>query len=68
MTYAQRIRELRQKNGETQEEIAKILQTTQQYYGKYENGIRPLPIQHLEKLCKHWNVSADYILGLKEDK
>ena len=49
-----------------QEDIAKILNTTKQSYGYYENGKRNLPIEHLIKLCLFYNVSADYILGLPD--
>lgn len=66
MTYAQRIKILREKRGMTQEQVAILLKTSQQYYGKYENGIRPLPIEHLITLCKFYKVSADWVLGLKE--
>lgn len=48
----------------TQKDIAELLGTTQQYYSEYENGNRKLPIEHLEKLCRFYGVSADYILGL----
>ena len=65
MTYQQRLKILREKKGMTQGQIALILKTSQQYYGKYENGIRPLPIEHLITLCKFYKVSADWILGLK---
>lgn len=68
MTYPQKLKELRQERGLNQTQVAEILQTTQQYYGKYENGLRPLPIIHLIKLCKYYNVSADWILGLKENR
>ncbi len=50
----------------TQKAIAELLGTTQQYYSEYENGKRPLPIEHLVTLCKFYGVSADYILGLPE--
>lgn len=66
MTYPQRLRILREKKGMTQEQIALILKTSQQYYGKYENGKRPLPVEHLITLCKFYKVSSDWILGLKE--
>lgn len=51
----------------SQKDIAAILGTTQQYYSEYENGKRPLPIEHLITLCKFYNVSSDYILGLPEN-
>lgn len=66
MTYAQRLKILREKKGLTQEQVATILKTSQQYYGKYENGKRPLPIEHLITLSKFYKVSSDWILGLKE--
>lgn len=66
MTYQQKLKVLREKKGMTQGQIAMILKTSQQYYGKYENGIRPLPIEHLITLCKFYNVSADWVLGIKE--
>ena len=68
MEYWEIFRDLRQERGLTQQQIAQILQTSQQYYGKYENGIRPMPIEHLITLCKFYNVSADWVLGLKEKR
>ncbi len=66
--YYEIIKELREDREPkpSQKEIAKLLGTTQQYYSKYENGKRPLPIEHLKTLCVFYNVSADYILGLSE--
>lgn len=67
MNYAQNIKSLREDNDLYQKDIAKILGTTQSYYAQYENGKRPLPIEHLITLCKFYNVSADYILGLTKN-
>lgn len=33
----------------------------------YENKKRGLPIESLITLCKFYNVSSDYILGLTDD-
>ncbi len=66
MIYSQRIRALREDNDKTQKDIAEILGTTQQYYGQYEIGKRALHIDHLITLCRYYNVSADYILGLSD--
>lgn len=63
MIYSQRIRDLREDKDLFQSDIAKILNTTQSYYAQYENGHRPLPIEHLITLCKFYNVSPEYILG-----
>ncbi|RPF47440.1 DNA-binding XRE family transcriptional regulator [Hydrogenoanaerobacterium saccharovorans] len=67
-TYIEIIRELREDNDLKQEAIAKILGTSQQMYSRYEKGLNEMPIRHLIMLCKFYNVSADYILGLKQDK
>lgn len=64
MNYAQKFRDIREDKDLTQLEVAKILNTTQSYYGQYERGVRPLPIEHLKTLCLFYGVSADYILGL----
>lgn len=62
--YNERIRALREDNDKTQKELAEVLNIDQSYYSKYEKGIRQLPLHHLFTLCKFYNVSADYILGL----
>ncbi len=64
MSYSEKLRELRTDHDKTQQQIADLLQTTQTYYAKYENGKHPLPIKHLIALCEYYHVSADYILGL----
>lgn len=67
MDYAKRLYDLRIDNDLKQEDIAKILQITPQAYGMYENKKRGLPIESLITLCKFYNVSADYILGLSDN-
>ncbi len=66
-TYTDIMRELREDNDLKQDEIAKLLGTTQQVYSRYENGENELPIRHLISLCKYYKVSADYILGLTKN-
>lgn len=60
------IRELREDHELKQKDIAKLLGTTQQVYSRYENGENEIPVRHIITLCKFYNVSADYILGLKK--
>lgn len=66
--YNDIIRELREDNDLTQKEIADILQTTQQVYSRYEQGINEMPLRHLITLCKFYKVSSDYILGLSNNR
>lgn len=66
MYLYQRIKDLREDNDLTQSDVAKILDTTQQQYGRYENGQREIPVHHLITLCRFYNVSADFLLGLTD--
>lgn len=66
--YYEILRELREDRDLSQTDVADLLNTTQQVYSRYENGINTLPIKHLITLCKYYNVSADYVLGLKRSK
>ena len=66
MVYIKRIRDLREDHDKTQKEIADILGTSQTMYARYERGANELPLHHLIALCKYYNVSADYILGLSD--
>lgn len=63
-----RIRDLREDKDLTQSAIAKLLNTTQQQYSKIELGISDISGQRLIILAKFYNVSADYILGLTDNK
>ena len=65
--YVRRIRELREDHDRTQREVAAYLGTTQQVYSRYESGENEMPIRHLVSLCKYYNVSADYVLGLSDN-
>jgi len=65
LDYIKRIRDLREDNDKTQAEISEILGTSQTMYARYERGANELPIHHLITLCKYYNVSSDYILGIK---
>lgn len=68
MDYIQRIRNLREDSDKTQQELADILGTSQTMYARYERGANELPIHHLITLCQYYHVSADYLLGLSNEK
>ena len=68
INYIKRIRDLREDSDKTQQQIADYLGTSQTMYARYERGANELPIRHLISLCKYYNVSADYILGLSNHK
>lgn len=65
MEYIRIIRNLREDHDLTQQEVAEYLGTSQTMYARYERGANEMPIRHLIKLCELYDVSSDYILGIK---
>ena len=64
--YTERLKELREYYDLTQKEVANVLKISQQHYSMYETGKRILNAEQIITLCKHYNVSADYLLGFEE--
>lgn len=64
MDYRQRLRDVREDRDLTQADIGKILNKSQQGYSHIENGRAELKIEDLAILCKYYNLSADYMIGL----
>lgn len=62
-----RIRQIREDRDLSQETVAKVIKTTQQQYSKIETGRADISGEKLILLCKYYNLSADYILGLSDD-
>lgn len=56
-----KLKELRKQNNLSQAEIAKILNTSQQNYNRYENGKIEPDLKTLYKLADFFNVSLDYL-------
>lgn len=66
MDYRTRLRNVREDRDLTQTEIGKILNKSQQGYNHIEVGRAELKIDDLVKLCRFYNLSADYLIGLIE--
>lgn len=66
MAYYKRIKELREDHDLTQAQVAEYLGMKQPQYFRYEKGTRDIPSDLLIALSKLYNVSTDYILGLKD--
>ncbi|MDE6441180.1 MAG: helix-turn-helix domain-containing protein [Clostridia bacterium] len=61
----ERLKESRKAAGYTQAGIAEIMNMTQQQYSRFENGLFELNYEQIIKLCKLYDISADYLFGLK---
>lgn len=66
MKFSERLKELRLESGLTQNEIAKSLNISKSCYAGYEQGYREPDFKTLIKICKFFNVSSDYLLGLED--
>ena len=60
------LKELRKETNITQKELAKALGYTQTTISKWEQGLRLPDADNIIKLCKYFNVTSDYLLGLKD--
>jgi transcriptional regulator with XRE-family HTH domain len=63
----ERLKELREENGYTQEQIANYLGIDQGQVSKIEKGYRSFNLSLLDKICSVYNCSHEYILGESDD-
>ncbi|MBQ6831045.1 MAG: helix-turn-helix transcriptional regulator [Oscillospiraceae bacterium] len=64
MDYRERLRDIREDRDLTQAEIGRLLNKSQQGYSHIESGRAELKIDDLITLCRFYNLSADYVIGL----
>ena len=57
-----RIKNLREDNDLTQNDISKILNISQVAYSYYELNKRSIPLELLSKLADYYNTSIDYLV------
>ena len=66
--YRTRLRNIREDRDLTQADIGRLLNKSQQGYNHIETGRAELKIEDLVKLCRFYNLSADYMIGLSDKK
>lgn len=62
--YYLRLRDLREDNDLSQQQVAEYLGMKQPQYSRYERGMRDIPTDVLILLAQLYHTSTDYILGL----
>lgn len=67
MDYRQRLREIREDRDLSQAEIGQVINKSQQGYSHIENGRAELKIDDLIALCRFYELSADYLIGLTDE-
>ena len=68
MYYYQRLRDMREDSDLTQKQVGELLGITTQQYQLYESGKREMPMHLFVVLARYYNVSLDYLAGLRSDK
>ena len=66
MYYNERLKQLRERVGNNQKEVANILNIHKGLYSHYETEDYIMPIKHLNYLCNYFNVSIDYLFNLTD--
>ena len=64
--FKDKIKEQRLEKGLTQKQVAEFLEISTTCYAGYEQGYREPDFKILKKICKFYEVSADYLLGLED--
>ena len=62
-----RLRDVRKDNGDTQETLGKKLNVATPTVSKWEQGLTEPSFDILKQICRMYQVSADYLLGLSDD-
>lgn len=65
--FAFRVKKLRKAQKLSQQELAEVLGLTQTMISGIESGLRTTTIEKLILLAKFFQVSTDYLLGLKDE-
>lgn len=68
MDYRQIFKNLREDHDLKQQDIANICNVSDATVGHWENCKRDMRIDCIVKLCKFYDISADYVLGISNCK
>ena len=66
-TFAELLREVLEKRKMSQSELARQIHVVHQVVNGYCNGNKQPSLDSLREICKVLDVSADYLLGLKDE-
>ena len=66
MDYRTRLRHVREDRDLTQAEVGRVLGKSQQGYNHIEAGRAELKIDDLITLCRFYDLSADYMIGIND--
>lgn len=61
-----RIKELRKEKGLTQKQLAQLVHKSETGLASWEQGLSEPNVNDIRLLCKIFEVSSDYLLGLED--
>ena len=67
MTFQERLRTLRKQAGETQGDLAAIIQVSKTQIVRFEKGEQKPGFDNLWKLADHFQVTMDYLAGRTDE-
>ena len=65
--FSERLKIIRKSIGHTQKQVADGIGVAESYYQIYEYGRTEPKASNIAKLCRYFNISADYLLGLTDE-
>ena len=65
--FGKRIYEIRKLHQEKQEDLGGVIGTKRNNISEIECGKKTTTAEKIALICKHYHVSADYLLGLSDD-
>lgn len=66
LKFKERMKEVRLKNGLTQKQLAQVLNTSPSRISALENGRVNPNLRLVRNLCKYFQITANYLLGLED--
>lgn len=67
MEFKDILKSIRKERGMTQKDVYELLKISPNGYASWEQGRTEPDIKSIKKLCKIFDVSADYLLGLEDE-
>lgn len=66
--FGVRLKQLRKRNGISQEKLAKIMCVSRPCIRNWEIGVRMPPLEAIIKLALYFHVTTDFLLGMEEHR
>ena len=66
MEWNEKLKQASLEKGMSQKEVAEKLQMSRTGLANYEQGTREPSFDAMRRICKFYDISADYLIGLSE--